>query len=219
MSYRLAILIFGFSAITGLCAVTTTEHFDLAPGGTIQVKDSFGSLIVEGWDQPGVELTVVKSLHFGSESGPRAAQHLDAVRVATERGAGAALIISTSRPKRSSDVTLEYHIRAPRGSHLVINHAGGDVSLTGMAGDIEVASRRGDIVLMLPDLASYSIDAHSRFGLVTSDLATATRRKLSPSEKLIQGGTAAAHRLVLRVRYGGIAIKELPHEAVTPSDL
>jgi hypothetical protein len=115
-------------------------------------------------------------------------------------------------------VTLEYHIRAPRGSHLVINHAGGDVSLTGMAGDIEVTSRRGDIVLMLPDLAAYSIDAHTRFGVVTSDLATARRRKLSPSENLRQGGTAALHRMVLRVRYGGIAIKELPHEAVTPSN-
>ena len=222
MVYRLAILIFGFGSLAAMAQpvrVSTTQHFDFALGGTIRMKDSFGSLTVEGWDQPGVELTVVKSLHFGSESGQKGTQHLDAIRVAAERGSGTELTISTSRPKRILNVTLEYRIRAPRGSHFVINHGSGDVSLTGMTGDIEVTSRRGDIVLMLPELASYSIDAHTRFGLVTSDLAAAARRKLSPGENLTQGGTAASHRLVVRVRYGGIAIKEVPREAVTPSEL
>jgi hypothetical protein len=235
MIHRLAVLIFGFGAISGLCAdtatgkpagVTATEHVDFAPGGTIRVKDSFGSLIVEGWDQPGVEVMVTKSLNFNAEAGQKATERLDAVHVATDRGSGGELIISTSRPasrsfshplREGSDVTLEYRIRAPRSSHLVISHSGGSVSVTGMTGDIEAASRRGDIVLMLPDLARYSIDAHTRFGLVTSDVAAASRRKLSPGENLIRGG-AASHRLVLRVRYGGIEIKELPHEAVAPSE-
>src|SRR5580700_4386336 len=184
MIHWLTILIFGLSSLTELCAdtdtarpirVAATEHFNFAPGGTIRMKDSFGSLTVEGWDQPGVELTVDKSLDFNSEPGQKATQHLDGVHVAAERGSGTELIISTSRPasrsfahplREGSDVTLEYHIRAPRSSHLVINHAGGDVSLTGMTGDIEATSRRGDIVLMLPDLAAYSIDAHTRLGLV-----------------------------------------------------
>src|ERR1035438_7780223 len=139
MIHGLAILIFGFSAIASAdtatappVRVTTTEHFDLGPGGTIRVKDSFGSLAVEAWDQPGVELTVVKSLDFNSEPAQKATQHLDAVHVAAERGAGTELIISTGRPatrsfahplRASSAVTLEYRIRAPRSSHLIIDHA------------------------------------------------------------------------------------------------
>jgi len=237
MNHRPAIFILAFSALTSLHAdtaaiqpvnVTSTEHADLAPGGTIHVKDSFGSLTIEGWDQPGVELTVVKSLGYTSKPAATTTQLLDAVHVTMGRQSGTELTISTTRPesrsfthplRKGTEVTLEYHIRAPRNSHLVINHAGGDVSVTGMTGDIEATSRRGDIVLMLPELASYSIDAHTRFGLVTSDLAAAARRKLSPGENLTQGGTAASHRLVVRVRYGGIAIKELPREAVTPSEL
>ena len=89
--------------------------------------------------------------------------------------------------------------------------------MTGMTGDIEATSRRGDIVLMLPDLAKYSIDAHTKLGLVTSDAAAATRRRFSPSENLIQGGASASRRLKLRMGFGGIEIKELPHEAVTPA--
>lgn len=233
MIRRLTIITFAFSALTTLradtataapVAITTTEHLDFAAGGTIHVKDSFGSLTVEGWDQPDVELTVVRSTDFNSEPAPQATQHLDAVHVTTGRGAGNELIISTSRPssrsfahplRSGSDVTLEYHIRAPRSSHLVISHAGGFISVTGMTGDIEATSRRGDIVLMLPDLAAYSIDAHTKFGLVTSDAAVATRHKLSPGENLRQGGTSASRRLVVRMRFGGIAIKELPHEAFT----
>jgi hypothetical protein len=231
MIHQLAILTFAFSALSTLGAETTTappvgatstEHLDFAPGGTIRVKDSFGSLTVEGWDQPGVELTVVKSTGFKSEPPQQASEQLDAVRVTAARGSGTELIISTSRPaprsiahplRNGSDVTLEYHIRAPRSSHLVISHEGGFVSVTGMTGDIEATSHRGDIVLMLPDLAACSIDAHTKFGLVTSDAAVATRHKLSPGENLREGGTTASRRLVLRMRFGGIAIKELPHEA------
>lgn len=229
MIHWLPIFVFAFCALTRLFAdtgaaqpvvVTTTEHVDFAPGGTIRVQDSFGSVIVEGWDQPGVELTVVRSMGFISTPAQaatqRATQQMEAVHVTMGRGSGTELTVSTSRPaprsfahplRPSSGVTVEYHIRAPRNSHLVINHAGGQISVTGMTGDIEATSRRGDIVLLLPDLAAYSIDAHTKLGVVTSDTAVATRVKASPG----------SHRLVLRMGFGGIEIKELPHEAVTPS--
>jgi len=225
MVHRLPISVIALCALTRLFAetgaaqpvvVSRTEHVDFAAGGTIRVQDSFGSLIVEGWDRPGVELTVVKSMGFISTPAQTAAQRMDTVHVTMSRGSGNELTVSTNRPaprsfahplRPGSGVTVEYHIRAPRSSRLVINHAGGQISVTGMTGDIEARSHRGDIALMLPDLAGYSIDAHSKLGVVTSDADVATRGKASPGSK----------RLVLRMGFGGIEIKELPHEAVTPS--
>jgi hypothetical protein len=41
--------------------VVQTERVSFAPGGVIHVPHSFGSVTVEGWDRPEVEVTVVKS--------------------------------------------------------------------------------------------------------------------------------------------------------------
>jgi hypothetical protein len=203
---------------------TKTETVKFAPGGTIRLKDSFGTLTVEGWDRPEVEVTVVKSLGFVSEPEQRANQRLDGVHVVTERKSDTELEISTTAPSlgflghlwlKGHDVAVEYLIRAPRNSHLVINHAG-YISVAGMTGDIEATDRRGDIVLMLPDLAAYSIDAHTKAGLVTSDIAATTRKKHLVGENLSHSDATVPHKLVLRMGFGGITIKELPPEAATP---
>jgi hypothetical protein len=202
-----------------------TETVKFAPGGTIRLKDSFGSLTVEGWDRPEVEVTVVKSLGFVSEPEQRSNQRLDGVHVVTDRKSDTELEIATTSPSpgffghlllKGHDVALEYRIRAPRNSHLEINHAG-YISVAGMTGDINATDRRGDIVLMLPDLAAYTIDAHTKVGLVTSDVAAVTHKKHLVGEKLNRSDATVPHKLMLRIGFGGITIKELPPEAVTPS--
>jgi hypothetical protein len=203
---------------------TKTENVKFAPGGTIRLRDSFGSLTVEGWDRPEVEVTVVKSLGFVSDSEQRSNQRLDDVHVVTERKSDTELEISTSAPStgflghlwlKGHDAAVEYRIRAPRNSHLEINHAG-YISIAGMTGDINATDRRGDIVLMLPDLAAYSIDAHTKAGLVMSDVAATTHKKHLVGENLSHGDATVPHKLVLRMGFGGITIKQLPPEAVTP---
>jgi len=108
-----------------------------------------------------------------------------ACTVVTDRKSDTELEIATTSPSagffghlllKGHDVALEYRIRAPRNSHLEINHAG-YISVAGMTGDINATDRRGDIVLMLPDLAAYTIDAHTKAGLVTSDVAAVTHKK------------------------------------------
>jgi hypothetical protein len=112
---------------------------------------------------------------------------------------------------------VEYHIRAPRNSNLVIHQTGGYVSVMGMIGNIDATNGRGDIVLMLPDLAKYSIDAHTKFGLVTSDIAGATHNKHLTGENFSCGNSSLTRKLVLKMGFGGITIKELPPQAVTPA--
>lgn len=239
MNNGMAVLIFGFTAI-GMGAplfadtppvqpvqVTATERVNFAPGGTIRLKDSFGSLSVEAWDQAEVEVTVVKSMGYDPRPAPKAAERLDAVHVVTMRQSDSELEISTTRPARPSrfkhplgigrEAVVEYRVRVPRNSRLVISHASGYISVMGVTGNIEATDSRGDIVLMLPDLAAYSIDAHTKIGVVTSDLAGAIRNKHLFGENFTRGEASLPRRLSLQMGFGGITIKELPKEAVTPA--
>ncbi len=239
MIHRFAVLVFALGVFVigaplvadgipaPLVQVQTSEHMNFSPGGTIRVKNSFGNLSVEGWDQNEVEVTAVKSMGYDSEPAQLATRHLDGVHIVTGHPSNAEMEISTNRaacPNRFThpldkcrDVVVEYRIRAPRNSHLVIAHAGGFVSVTGMTGNIEATDSRGDIVLMLPDLAKYSIDARTKIGVVTSDIAGATRSKHLFGENFTHGDASLPRRLSLQMGFGGITIKELPTEVFAPA--
>ena len=66
----------------------------MAPGGTIRVNDSSGHVMVEGWDQSEVEITVVKSMPYGYDK-DQATQKLDRVKVSMQRVSPTELAIST----------------------------------------------------------------------------------------------------------------------------
>jgi len=63
----------------------------------------------------------------------------------------------------------------PRNSRLVIHAGIGDMLVSDITGDIEAASSMGDIVLWLSGTRTYSIDARSRSGTVSSDFSGVTR--------------------------------------------
>jgi hypothetical protein len=62
------------------------------------------------------------------------------------------------------DIQMDYRIRVPRDSRLVLRHASGDVLVDDVAGDIDASVRTGDIVMHLPAAGQYSFDARCRFG-------------------------------------------------------
>ena len=191
---------------------TSTERMDFAPGGLIRLNASDGDLYVEGWDQPAVEITVIKSMPYNYKlSHPeQAAKHLERVTIRTERRSDTEVAISTIH---AGVVALEYQIHVPRESRLEIQHGTGNVFVNNVTGDIEATCRRGDILLMLPATAAYAIDAKSKFGTISSDFegsAQVARYRLG--ERYITPNSSA-HRIHLRMDFGGITIKAIPREA------
>ena len=153
-----------------------------APGGTIRLNDSFGDLYVEGWDQPQMEMTLIKFFWY-YEPPKIAAERLAGVKFTTEHPSANELAIGTMIPSRSvfrhpfggkGPVDVRYELRVPRDSHLVIHH-GGNILIGDVTGNIEATNGEGDIFLMLPDSAAYSIDAKSKMGTVISDFAGKAR--------------------------------------------
>ena len=204
-----------------------TERYDFAPGGVIRLAGTYGFLTVDGWDAPQVEIRIHKSTNGFYEPGRQkeAKRRLESIRIVTERGPENELRITTILPSRNgtwapplppttkAGVTVDYFIHAPRASRLVVHHGSGQVLVSNMTGDVEATSRGGDILLMLPDLSSYSIDAKSRFGTVSSDFAGDSHRWHLLGSRFIGAAPSGSHRIYVRTIKGGIVIQAAPADA------
>jgi hypothetical protein len=190
--------------------VTSTQKITFAPGGTVHVNDSYGYLTVEGWDQPEVEITVIKSTddEYAPGQKQQAERRLAGLRIDADRRSETELVISTPRKGRRG-VNVEYLIHAPREARLVIHHDGVYVLVDNMSGEIEATNHKGDIVLMLPNSSSYSIDARSKIGTVSSDFEGEARRRHFVGERYAFSGPPPSRRIYVRVGFGGITIKEI----------
>jgi len=200
--------------------IVTTEHFDFAPGGTIQVNGSAGELNIEGWDRAEVEITVTRFTYRSDtpQDQELAKQQLNAIKVTTERKSPTELVIHTAFPartfwakveRRKPDVQMDYRIRVPRDSKLILRHTTGDITVYDVAGDIDAFVRTGDIIMQLPAAGQYSFDAHTRFGDVYSDFAGAYHIGHITNESYTQTAPAPAKKIFLRVDTGGIRIQKV----------
>jgi hypothetical protein len=228
MTYKLAWVFAATSLLLAEKAVerpeqtSSTERVNFAPGGTIRFNNSFGDLYVEGWDQPQVEMTMMKS--FQDYRPPKdAAASLERVKFTTEHPSPNELAIGTTIPSHSffrhlfggkGDVTVRYELRVPRDSNLVIHHGGGNILIGNITGGIEATNREGDIVLMLPTPGPYAIDAKSKMGTVASDFEGKAHVRYFVGERFAGADTNSPRKIFLRVGFGGITIKEVPPEAL-----
>lgn len=196
----------------------STQSFRYDPGGVIQLKDSFGEVYVEGWDQPSVEITVIKGSRkkYSPQDQARALEKLDRIKVTVMKESDNRLVVSTKFPSRSlfarpfrgkTNLKLLYKIKAPRRSVLDIDHSMGVVSVTGIAGDARITNSIGEISLSLPP-DEYDIDAKSKLGGVTSQFDAKSGRPYLLGATALRNAKGNAYRLYLRVGIGEIEIKK-----------
>ncbi len=218
--------IFGESGNKRVVGISNTQTLPFQPGGTIHLNHSYGELSVEGWDRSEVEVTVTKSPDetFAAKEKEEASKWVENVKVTVDRHSGTDLEISTAVSHFSrwrhpfgplGRVTMQYRIRVPRNSKLVIHHENGEVLVSQVVGDIEASGDRGDIVLLLSEKEKYSIDAKSKFGVVNCDFDGDFQHGMF-SRRYSLSAPAPAHRIVVREGAGGIEIKGSPAEAQPP---
>jgi hypothetical protein len=226
----IALPVAGEGAIKQPPEKTTTERVNFASGGTIRINGSYGDLNVDGWDRPEVEVTVIKTLPYGykAKQPDQSASDLDRVRIVIEHNSPPEVTISTALPSRhlpwtppftrhtTGGVMVQYEIHVPRDSHLAIHHGIGSVSVSGIAGDIDASVGRGDILLWVPP-GSYSLDARTKFGIVSSDLEGDAHNRHLIGESFTRVNSPSSHRLHLRMGFGGITLKEILPESQIPA--
>jgi hypothetical protein len=200
--------------------VTRTERVPFVPGGTIRLNDSYGYLSVDGWDEPEVEITVIKSTErfYERSESERAQARLGRIEVKTVHRSDRELAITTMRAPSKSEwlppfrrtteagITVEYRIRVPRSSHLAIHHDNGYVWVSDVTGEIEVHSHTGDMVVMLPDPGSYAIDAKTRVGSISSDFEGRHKSEFLLGTHFAFAGETPLRRIHLRMGRGSITV-------------
>jgi predicted membrane protein len=203
--------------------VTTTQSLEFGARGTIQIVDSFGSVKVEGWDKEEVELTVKKRTQkkYETKDLDKAAKGLEKFKVTMETvGETSLLVINTKYPswtpifRGKTNLQLDYLIKVPRQSTLLIKHGIGEVEVVNVSGDIEATASIGQISLRLPEDQSYAVDARARIGDVSSEFGQVTRRQgfLAVGAKLAGEPSAPTRRIFLRVGIGDIQVSNLRAE-------
>jgi hypothetical protein len=198
--------------------VSKTEHMDLPSGGTIRFENSLGTLTVEAWDQPGVEITTIKSTkdEYAASDHDKAAHQLDKVSIAIERR-GDELVITTAFPRYrvfpisyplSGDANLgvEYRVKAPNTARLVVHHTAGEVNIDGLLGDMQATLTQGQILLHLPEDRQYDIHAKSDNGNVNSDFPGEKKRTWWLSQSAANDDAQSGPKLNLKVVFGDIMI-------------
>src|SRR5262245_864274 len=200
--------------------ITSTERLEFGMRGLIQIVDSFGEVNVEGWDQPDVELTVNKTTQkqYEPKNLAKGMKELERIKIQMERvGESSLLVIKTTFPSRTptrimrgkTNLDLEYKIKIPRTSRLMIKHDIGEVVVSNIDGDIEATNRIGELKLVLPDTNQYSVDARVKIGDVSSEFGPTTQRQKLLGAKLDSDPPSSARRLFLRVGIGDIEVSKL----------
>jgi len=154
-----------------ILTVSETKTLDASPASTLHLETSRGAVSIEGWDQPRVEITVVKSttgLFRAADAAQReaATRLLEHAQIKSDRK-GDEILISTQVPRHNrGELQVQYFIKAPRRSKIVIDHGNGGIYVIGMAGDVQANLQQGQIVLTLPENTEYAIDARATLGEV-----------------------------------------------------
>lgn len=209
------------------------EHMDFPAGGTLHLKNSTGTLTVEGWERPEIEITTVRSSRsdYSGAERDKWTHYLDRVQVSTQRN-GNELVITTTFPNHNFPIPgflrgenafdLDYRIKVPRDTHLIDEHYLGNVNVENVTGDIDATLREGEMLLRLPEQATYAIHAKSDLGSVHSDYPVAQKHRPWPfGDRAVAEASGPSHKLNLKVGYGDILILKtrVPQEppALTPS--
>jgi hypothetical protein len=206
MRCRLVLLAFGLwlgrsFAADGSSAqveITTTEHASFAAGGVIRVLNSFGSVTVEGWDRPEIEITVTKRLERYYEPGQReqALSALEKVHVVSERRSEGEFQISTTLPSRRFTRLLSGKGGLMRGTGAALDKLTGTVRhplggkggleleyLIHMPRDLRVVIRHGNGMVLVSDMTG-DVEATSTGGDILLMLPAAGTYSIDARSKL-----------------------------------
>jgi hypothetical protein len=192
---------------------TKTQHMEFPAGGVLRVNHSIGNLTIEGWDQPGIEITMKKTTkeEFEPQDRQKGVEELERVRLVAARNGN--VVTLTETYPRIKRFYLETHISVPRNARLEIRGSG-DLDVHNVTGAINAHLSHGTMVLRMPENGHYDVDAGSKFGTVNSDFpGKENRRAWLVGHEFNGVANGAAQKLRLRAGYGDVIVLKIRQPA------
>lgn len=140
------LLLLAAIAVASFPALATSEVFQhtyaLPRGGTFQLENVNGSVLVEGWNRDEVQVRAVKT-------GSAGLGDLDRVRIEVQSSPGALAVRTRYPAAEGADVAVEYHVFVPYrimlGSVQTVN---GSVRVSGVEGQGRLRSVNGNVEVL-----------------------------------------------------------------------
>lgn len=209
----LATLTFAQEANNQRVSVTTTERIPFTNGVSVHLKDSFGEVLIEGWERDEIEIQLTRGTQKSYASGEEAKEkrRLEKVKLVTSNDSAGGLTIETKNmPFMKTNFSLEYKIKVPQAVYLKVKHGIGEVTIKNMLADIEATVRIGELSVQMPENSRFDLDARSKIGEVESDFGGQYNRpKVLGAKMLDETNRSEPHKLYLRVGIGEVNVKKM----------
>lgn len=198
---------------------TETQKMTFEPSAALRLDNSIGQVKIEGWTRPDVEVTITKSTkdEYDSDKSAEGAKELEKVKTSFTRK-GEEIVLGTEyhhssmpQPFRGGPpIDILYEIKMPRDARVIVMQDSGDVQLSRLSGEINATVQHGSITVVVPGDSQYIVDAKSKFGTVTSNLAKPDHGLFFFGEHLDYETPKTMHKLYLRAKSGDIVIVHSP---------
>jgi hypothetical protein len=116
--------------------------FKAGPGTTVVLANVAGDIVVTAGGSGEVRLEAVKRTRATSEAAAR--PQLDATRIDVSEQANR-IEVRAVYPDRKTRVAVDYTVTAPAGITVDVRSVSGDISITGIRGEVRVESVSGDV--------------------------------------------------------------------------
>lgn len=200
--------------------VATTQRVALAPGGTVRIDETWGEVTVEAWDQPAVEVRMIRR-SARPQPADKAADmraRLEGFTARVEARDGNRVEIVGLEPRATARnplsgktaVRLTYVIHVPRDAKLDLDNGAGTVRIAGVTGDIAVDSDVGEVTLAVPVDDATAIEAKSGIGDIDVPAALESRGELKRTmlvgQRYRYQPAQTARRITVTLGVGSITI-------------
>ena len=178
--------------------------------GTLILDTRMGDILIEGWDEPRLEIEAEKIVRTKSEEKAKALYDHLQIKIA---GADKKVLLRTLYPPRrlwrpfrdESRLSVNLRIRMPYDANLTLKCVDGDVRVRGVVGRQELHVNYGDVEVEVPSINRLrSLQAHAWLGYVESDLHGESGAGWG--QKLSFWNSRGDQDIVVKVRLGGVFI-------------
>jgi hypothetical protein len=182
--------------------------------GTVVVDARVGDIRVEGWDRARVDVEATKVVRAGSPAKARPLFGRLRVRLTTDEE-GRTVYLKTLYPPRrlwrpfrgESKLTVNLLIKMPSNARLRLKCVDGDVTVSGVRGDLLLKVNYGDVEIDVPSVWGLrSLRAHTWLGYVQSDLKPLGEDAAGVGRGVSFWNASGDQDINVRVRMGGIFV-------------
>ena len=197
-------------------SVATTERIPFTNGVSVHLKDTFGEVVVEGWERDEIEIQMTRGTQksYASSEEAKHKPRLEKVKTVTTKDGSGGLVIETKNiPFLKTNFWLEYKVKVPQAIFLKVKHSIGEVRIKNMVSDIEATVRIGELAVEMPESVRFDLDARAKIGDVVSDFGGQYNRpKLLGAKMLDETNRSEPHKLYLRVGIGEVQVRKQGRE-------